>query len=186
MTNQIFNEMDYRLSVVQRWSTVFTLRKSSIAEHSYFVTLIASRIARKWFGLVDPYTLYGVMRVAMEHDNREAVSGDIPSPTKKYWNAEKFEADHGDKFADDLPWASDLVYEIVKVADFIAALIELKMEMSFGNNSVALHYYQLWLRFEGFCITSKYSKTSPNMYKVVEDDLFDSDGKFIAMPTEYK
>ena len=81
-----------RLRYVQRFSTVRVLHRESVAEHSYYVALIALAINRR--PRVGPQSSYAVdegelLRRALVHDIEEALTGDAPRPFK-HGNGETF------------------------------------------------------------------------------------------------
>lgn len=136
--NQVFNELDLRLSVVKRWGILHTIRQQSVAEHSFNVAILADRIAVHWFGIDDPGTLYNINRYALRHDRPEALSGDIPSIVKDLFDEDELEARYMDLIPDLAQWRSaEGIKFIVKLADRIEAEIFLRMEESMGNRTVS-------------------------------------------------
>ena len=67
----------YRLADIKRWHIVRTSQDQSVAEHSYFVTLLAMRIAS-----VIGAPIGQIVHYALLHDAEECWTGDIPSPVK--------------------------------------------------------------------------------------------------------
>lgn len=66
-----------RASDVMRWSTVRTIKQQSVAEHTFNVVMIARAICRE-------YKMFDglVIKMALEHDLGEIMTGDIISPAK--------------------------------------------------------------------------------------------------------
>jgi 5'-deoxynucleotidase YfbR-like HD superfamily hydrolase len=82
MSEDVFAELDSRLSVVTRWVVVNTIKDQSVAEHCFNVERIALRIAMQWFRISRVETLYFISQVALHHDDDESITGDIPGPSK--------------------------------------------------------------------------------------------------------
>lgn len=167
--NTIFGELDYRMSVVTRWSVVSTLRKQSLAEHSFNVAVIAERIAIQWFGWRDKYVLYTVYDYALKHDRKEAVTGDFPSYIKRFIDEDAIDDFYEPEFGPD-PEPTKLVRQIVKIADYIDAIIFLDMEMSHGNLSVSALRKDLRERFGVWCEDNGH-KTVPALADILFSDL---------------
>lgn len=75
-------EREYRdLSSVPRWGIVPVIRRQSVAEHSYYVTLYAHHIC--WALGLDERTTLQVLRHCLEHDREECFTSDIPGPVKR-------------------------------------------------------------------------------------------------------
>lgn len=143
--NPIFNELDRRLSHVQRWPILVTIQRQTVAEHLHNVAKIADRIARDWFNVTDPETLYAVVRWALDHDAPESLSGDLPSMVKPYFDEESMVREHREymRFTDpmDVPFLIDssLVKSIVKLADKMEGYYFLAMERTLGNRFCDAH-----------------------------------------------
>ena len=139
----IFNRHERELAFVPRWTIVRTIRKQSVAEHSFYVALWADRIA-ELMGIHDPEFRHALGRYALVHDMAEIYTGDTPSPFKSHLNRDEvnivewlvstrlflgiddyflFVVDHALK-------------QIVKTADFIEALVFLYEEQQMGNKSL--------------------------------------------------
>lgn len=100
----------YRLRDVQRWQIVNVGAKENVAEHSYFVTLLAMRIALAIGAPVGP-----TVRYALLHDAEEAWIGDIPSPVKQYVDQSMVPIQ--EMMGDMLHPVDGLVQGVVKLAD---------------------------------------------------------------------
>lgn len=72
-----------RLSSVRRCGTLRTIAPQSVAEHSYYVTLIAWEIGLNLQSLGWELDLNSVVKMALFHDAEEAIMGDIPYPVKR-------------------------------------------------------------------------------------------------------
>lgn len=190
----LFGELDYRLSVVDRWSVLSTIRKQSVAEHSYNVAIIAERLALKLFpNGYHPsraYPITGeVLHLALHHDRPESITGDNPSYMKPYVDESgalakipAAQADDDMNFATDDPW----VKFIVKCADYIDALVFLRIEMSLGNKSVAYHLRHMEHRFREY-VGKQVSVLGPTVSDVVgwynkdiNDTLFGGVGQYVS------
>lgn len=190
--SHIFNELDFRNFVVQRWGVVSTIRKQSIAEHGWSVAVLADRIAREWFGITDERLLYQIVRRAIFHDWRESITGDFPSYMKRHVDTTLLEAEFGDMidavntdiFVGE-KWG-DLVRAIVKIADYIDAAIFLRMELSHGNKSVLYILRDLEQRFKVYCesLTIGDIKAMNGIYDMylaqVIDPLFGTSGQYYS------
>ena len=117
-----------RTGHVTRWHIVRTKREQTLAEHSYRVTMIADFLAE----LCLPSLRYKqnqdmIMEYALYHDITEVVTGDVATPTKRL-------AEFDDKGLcprfDELDNAvfNTPMKEIVKLADFIEAILFLHIE----------------------------------------------------------
>lgn len=146
MKQPVFTELDSRMAVVERWSVLRTSRKQNIAEHSYMVAVIADRIRERLFADVDAAAVF---RHALYHDYDETMTGDPPTYMKKYITEKPF-AEEMSKvegvpktvFYRDIELTDEekRVVQIVKIADFMEALIFLQMEMSMGNSTVEAQF----------------------------------------------
>ena len=150
----VFGELDYRMSVVERWSVVLTIQRQNLATHSYNVANIAHGVAIDWFGITSERVLYQILRLALNHDKKETITGDFPSYMKPFVDED---AAIGQFIEDDAlaePWDVgtewNIVRVIVKIADYLDALIFLRMEISLGNKSVAHHLRAMEARFKRY------------------------------------
>lgn len=78
-----------RLSHIHRWAISRGIRKESVADHSYYVTLYCLMIYRWWvahgelrFSSKDSINLGDLLSRAVLHDIEECQLGDIPYPVK--------------------------------------------------------------------------------------------------------
>lgn len=71
------------LSTVTRWQVIPTTRRQSVAEHSYYVTVYALKIAEV-LGIHNAFFNNELTHRALFHDLSEIVTGDMPTPYKKF------------------------------------------------------------------------------------------------------
>jgi 5'-deoxynucleotidase YfbR-like HD superfamily hydrolase len=109
-----------RLAFVPRWNVTPMIRRQNVAEHSHMVAVIARWLLDKHHALGrDQGIRISVLEYALDHDQREAVTGDVPSPTKRDPN---------------LNWATvNPVQIIVKVADLLEMMLFIQEEQLMGN-----------------------------------------------------
>ena len=129
------------LQHVPRWTIIRTLRQQSVAEHSYYVTLYATFIAKE----LDLKTndINWITQYALTHDFDEMVSGDIPTPYKKSLEPlvpSGFITSHAKKIGSTIhinqPTDIRLCMEVVKVADEFEACMYLSDEKAMGNLTI--------------------------------------------------
>lgn len=133
----IFSELDDRLSTVKRWVILRTIQTQSVAEHCFNVERIAVRIAQKWFDIEDNDHLFHISQYALHHDDMEAITGDIPSPAKRYVTVAEKSIDTKID-----PWynrATGEVKAIVKLADMMESYRFLVSELNMGNEYIRRH-----------------------------------------------
>lgn len=138
-----------RLSFVPRWVIVPTIRHQSVAEHSFHV----ARTVLWLLGRMSPErreALYGPCLLhALSHDDTEAATGDIPSPSKTR------PMEKGDT-CDDILLMNDILL-VNKVADWLEALAFIQEEETLGNRFNLDHIKEhindklrsRWLEFSG-------------------------------------
>lgn len=141
-------------SIVPRWSIVWTLTRDTVANHSYYVTFYARKIAQLlgWGG-----NWATLMFLALTHDLDETITGDMVSPVKGEILDMERAADYIEmKMTERLP---DIMQEtkaitdstgnkakermidecwlIIKAADRLDALLFLTGEHRMGNGVIA-------------------------------------------------
>lgn len=103
-----------RLSHVPRWTVVPTIRKQSVAEHTFNVLWITKYLRSQ---LPSVYFDNDILSSALSHDLDEAVTGDVPAPNKQH-----------------KPLASLSEIELlVKCADTLEAVMFTHEEILMGN-----------------------------------------------------
>ena len=106
----------YRLAEIKRWHIVHLSQKQSVAEHSFFVTLLAMRFSSAIGAPVGRTVQYALL-----HDAEEAWTGDIPSPVKQYLSKSKIPIKEmmGDMYIDP---QSPITAHIVKICDMAESM----------------------------------------------------------------
>ena len=142
------------LSHVPRWGILRSIRKQSVAEHSYYVALYAEQLATviQWDG-----DIAALLQYALLHDIDETVTGDIPGPVKraafdkaKMWDkirdtmARRFGTINVFRLNNPLPE----IKAIVAVADSIDEISYLIEETVLGNKWVRVVLVEAIRRFE--------------------------------------
>lgn len=133
----MFSFYERLLAVVPRWSIAPRLNPQSVAEHSFYVTLYASKLATI-MRLEEPKRLQ-ILERALRHDMVEAQTGDTPGPIKRIIVdraklrrlEQKFFMSLGDDY--ELDEADDLTRNILKAADLIDELFWISTETFMGN-----------------------------------------------------
>jgi 5'-deoxynucleotidase len=149
------------MSIVPRWSIVWTTQEDNVANHSFYVTVYSHMIARtiKWKGPKD-YLMF----LALMHDADETITGDVVSPAKDqivdydkmadYVDAKMYErmgglvhelAEMGNSISTKVGEEADA---IVKAADRMDALFFLLVEARRGNNVIDSLILKAQLRLE--------------------------------------
>lgn len=105
----------YRLADIERFHIIRMDQKQSVAEHSFFVTLLSMRIA----GAIGA-PVGRVVQWALLHDAEEAWTGDIPSPVKANSLIDfPIKEMMGDMYVGNV---SPITRHIVKLADMAEAI----------------------------------------------------------------
>lgn len=125
-----------RAGHVYRWQIVRTLRKQSLAEHSFNVAMLSMGLAERIIptGMQDGYR-YSIYNWALKHDIPEIVTGDISTPVKNKIKSiaggniiEKLEKEIFLDFIKVKNNVDGKIKFIVKLADIIDAIVFLKEE----------------------------------------------------------
>jgi len=147
-----------------RYSGAHVIHKENVAEHSYYVTLLADIIAHdieNKFTLTKPLNRLKIMQMALYHDTEEAYTGDLITPVKNKSPELKREWDKlssimmKEGLIHDFPGQHHIVkyivhihhvYEegkysalenqIVKFADGLQSVVYLLREIGFGNKHI--------------------------------------------------
>lgn len=69
---------------VTRWHSKNCHRYPSIAEHSFIVTMMASRLYNLIESFPEPEIELALLKLAMWHDMPEVITGDLPTPIKRW------------------------------------------------------------------------------------------------------
>lgn len=159
-----------RLSQVKRYPICHTGRDQNVAEHSYNVMLIATRLV----GEDNPALAREVVMYALTHDMDEVFTGDIPSSFKRRLRAE---CPAVIPVLDGAPKASPKVRLIVKVADLIEAIYFLD---EFGGSRWSDEVrYDIWENFwnlvESEELTGVVGSDIVARAKDIAGELFDED-----------
>lgn len=131
-------DMDY----LPRWSIVRTTRQSSVAAHSYMVTMYALRLAAmyEWKG-----DLGRLAAAGLTHDLDELITADIPRPSKQSMLRDPdTKAAHVEWLAGEMkkrfPWYVEETDQEIRVmigfADTLEALMYLIEERRMGNTNI--------------------------------------------------
>jgi len=181
-----------------RYSGAHVIHKENVAEHSYYVTLLADLFARD---ITEKYSIsldhLKILQMALYHDTEEAYTGDLITPVKNKSQELKKEWDKmclmmmKEGLHHDFPGFSHIIqhisnihetYEegknsvienqIVKFADGVQSIVYLLREIGFGNK----HVYpilrnimnSIHMRFDNHKFLENYVKELEN---VVENSL---------------
>jgi len=110
MSNRLEIQDILRAEDVHRWTIVKTVKRQSLAEHTFNVIAIARDIAKN-LGIDDER----IIKYAFEHDLDEILTGDIPTPAK---DSGKVDIKYNGK-NDAL--LTELERAVVKIADLLEA-----------------------------------------------------------------
>lgn len=134
---------------VQRFHGKPLILQENVAEHSFYVAWVVTEYCREERGELPSSKL---LVACLQHDLAEAVTGDIPSPTKKALGSEAFDAYEAEilvlhemeDFVADLD-ARDT--ELLKFGDNLAGYMKCLQEIAMGNRFIerSLRNYHAYL-----------------------------------------
>lgn len=147
-------------STVPRWTTLRTVQKQNVAEHTFYVIMYARQIV-KFLRLSDLILLI-VMDQALWHDSEETFSGDTPGP----WKRLSEDPDKASLAArrilaarfSDLPimlpaqWLP-IVKSVIKIANMVDELMFLSNDFQMGNKNVTGVMANTVARIEEYVMT---------------------------------
>lgn len=132
------------VSIVPRWSILWTLQQDYLSNHSYFVAIYAHQIA----GLLECEVDYaGLLWCALLHDLDEVITGDIVGVVKPHILDKARAGEHvrrrlpemlgdiGDMYNLSQRVGDDIKM-IIKAADQLDAILFIAVEMSLGNGII--------------------------------------------------
>lgn len=120
------------LSYINRWAITRTIRNQSVADHSFYVAIIADYLAQC---LPVEYDREAYLSYAIYHDLDEITTGDIPSPVKRANPSIKKTAPLLLKefFGIEVNEPDPDTKKLVKLADMVEGACFLIEEMRMGN-----------------------------------------------------
>lgn len=147
-----------RLAEIQRWAVVPVLRRQSVAEHSFHVVYMARIVAEHHALLCSGNYRAQLLDYAIDHDRIESMTGDKPSPYKRWLKLVNpgVVLEPPEDFAPDVSaMMMKAIKQVVKIADFLEALIFLEEEVALGNKrlfavraDVWVNYVAVWQEFD--------------------------------------
>lgn len=145
---------------VRRFTRMPCIYPQNVAEHSYYVALLASQYVAQVWPLLAVHGEEGQLRrgwvveAALWHDAEEAVMGDIPHDVKRTttaFHAAVSEVDRSaraylEQFVDIHPWANLTPLEqfVIKLADCVELICYEAMERRAGNRALSLAQFRIW------------------------------------------
>jgi 5'-deoxynucleotidase YfbR-like HD superfamily hydrolase len=129
----------------QRFHTHDTLLRQNVAEHSFYVTALATILYNDELPLLDFATL---IRACLFHDVAEHVVGDLPSPTKRQSDVLKKTIDEFEYQALSrqnlyIPLPSVLKRKL-KICDNLDGLMFCVREKAMGNRRMRVVFYNYY------------------------------------------
>lgn len=129
-------EREYRdLSHVPRWGIIPVVKRQTVAEHCYYVTLYASHILLA-LNLDTPEIIHSTLFHCVEHDRSEVYTSDIPGPAKRQLVDPAVEKAY-EKVEDARRFTTDK-FDDVKVAVLIRKLADLMDEYAYWEEEQML------------------------------------------------
>lgn len=151
------------LGSVRRCGTIPALHQQNVAEHSFYVALIAMDMAQSYEGYVDTGEL---LRKALLHDAEEAFTGDIPHHVKRVSSTiKKSFKECGEFFVERYfpSWVRRLIGtsksqfpegDLVVVADYVELYLYCAEERTLGNRRS--EYIEIMKTCRRVCATSAF------------------------------
>lgn len=127
-----------RLSTVPRWSIVPTVVKQNVAEHTFHVCHVALWLAERHALLHSGKHTGELLLYALKHDMDEAVTGDMPTPSKP-------------KVTPVRPLIMSVensVKSVAKIADSLEAYLYTMEEFNMGNQRILSVQHDIKKRME--------------------------------------
>lgn len=121
---------------VRRFNFEHCNRYQSVAEHSYFVAVLAMELAVR--AMMPPPKVASVIEAALMHDVTEAVTGDIPYLVRRSMDRVALaEIEHraANELKVDASYPLDVIW-VVDYADALELAMYLKEERESGNRSL--------------------------------------------------
>lgn len=106
------------LSHVPRWAIIDTMKKQTVADHSFRVAAVCLQFIKELRAIGIEIDKGALLETAITHDIEEAKSGDLPTPFKKRL------ANFG--FVQAIDCDDTLEHNLAKLADLIEALTFLR------------------------------------------------------------
>ena len=150
---------------VRRFTRMPCVYPQNVAEHSYYVALLASQyVAQLWplllsHGEEEQLRRGWVVEAALWHDAEEAVMGDIPHDVKRatpqfhraVQDVDKSARAYLQQFVDTYPWSNltDLEQFVIKLADCVELICYETTEQRAGNRALHLAQFRIWELLRG-------------------------------------
>ena len=136
-----------RLADVPRWAVIPTIRKQTVAEHSFHVATLCTYIGPMHRAVAtEAVSMGAVLESALRHDEIESIVGDTPAPVKPYMEGASMDILAVELGLNEYGGLRE-IKEIVKMADIAEAVIFLYEEMALGNRAVGRVYENLLVHF---------------------------------------
>lgn len=149
---------------VRRYSRQPLVYPQNVAEHSFYVAVLARAFARQIQQRetaarlpIDPIDREAVVEAALLHDAAEAFTSDLPHDVKRasveiheaWVRLEQHAEDRLEQYTgDELPWPlrkpKSLEARIVKIADRVELLLYVRSENRHGNHALDLPAVRIW------------------------------------------
>lgn len=146
----ILGRFDRNLADVERWAIVRTIRRQSVAEHSYFVAMMMPRLLREYGFGHRPEMIADAIEYALLHDRDEVLSGDIATPIKKRMDLSPLK-EMAQTFGVVAVCPEPLVETATKVLDLFEAAVFLNEEIALGNARVGDVLYVIQRKLAKWC-----------------------------------